>query len=92
MTIQRDYKKEVQLFYDNNIPIHVNTHSEYNKEDNYFNGYIIKISADFFMITDRILPYDIPIFFQQITKLEVFTGDYSKLRKPIKKENDAIKK
>lgn len=59
-------EKRAYYFYRENIPVHIRDKKNYQ-----YNGFIVEFSADFFILNDRLIG-EMPIFFQEIKKIERF--------------------
>lgn len=61
-------KKKIDYFYKQQTYVHITT-----KKDRFYNGQIVEVSADFFIIHDRVLG-ELPVFFLEIEDVEPFDG------------------
>jgi hypothetical protein len=65
-TIEYDFKLKASVFFKRKFPCHVTLNS-----GSWYNGKIIELSADFFILKDR-KKGKILIFFQEIYKMDIF--------------------
>ena len=69
MESENDYGKKLEIYFKQNIPIHINTTS-----DKWLNGYIIEIGSTF-AILDEFRYGRTLVFFQEIKVLDAYTKE-----------------
>lgn len=59
-------KAKTQFYFERNLMVHVKVNS-----GSFYNGFIVEISSDFFMINDRRLGH-MPVFFMEVKDIEKY--------------------